>query len=214
MEKKRRNRAFKMSDSEIITILILFHLSGYRILKVFYTQMICKEWRQHFPVVLAYNSFVEHEQMVSIKLYLFLNNCCLGDCTGISIIDSTPIPVCHHKRSRRHKTFRGFATSGKGTMGGASVSNCTLLSMTAEKSSNGSWYQPILMIVPHWKTKSLRRRFSENSWPTRHTSRRAFSKNCLSTTFTWSLAYARTWRTRWCIYAIKFYWGKGRWSRR
>ena len=118
MEKKRRNRAFKMSDSEIITILILFHLSGYRILKVFYTQMICKEWRQHFPVVLAYNRFVEHEQMVSIKLYLFLNNCCLGDCTGISIIDSTPIRVCHHKRSRRHKTFRGFATSGKGTMGG------------------------------------------------------------------------------------------------
>ena len=48
--KKRRNRAFKMSDSEIITILILFHLSGYRTLKAFYTQMICKEWRQHFPL--------------------------------------------------------------------------------------------------------------------------------------------------------------------
>ena len=115
--KKRRNRAFKMSDSEIITILILFHLSGYRTLKAFYTQMICKEWRQHFPVVLSYNRFVEHEQMVSLKLYLFLNNCCLGDCTGISIIDFTPIRVCHDKRSRRHKTFRGFATSGKGTMG-------------------------------------------------------------------------------------------------
>ena len=106
-----------MSDSEIITILILFHLSGYRILKAFYTQMICKEWRQHFPVVLSYNRFVEREQMVPLKLYLFLNNCCLGDCTGISIIDSTPIRVCHHKRSRRHKTFRGFATSGKGSMG-------------------------------------------------------------------------------------------------
>ena len=115
--KKRRNRAFKMSDSEIITILILFHLSGYRTLKAFYTQMICKEWRQHFPVVLSYNRFVEREKMVSLKLYLFLNNCCLGDCTGISIIDSTSIRVCHDKRSRRHKTFRGFATSGKGTMG-------------------------------------------------------------------------------------------------
>ena len=79
--------------------------------------MICKEWRQHFPVALSYNRFVEREQMVSLKLYLFLNNCCLGDCTGISIIDSTPIRVCHDKRSRRHKTFRGFATSGKGTMG-------------------------------------------------------------------------------------------------
>lgn len=115
--KKRRNRAFKMSDSEIITILILFHLSGYRTLKAFYPQMICKERRQHFPVVLSYNRFVEREQMVSLKLYLFLNNCCLGDCTDISIIDSTPIRVCHEKRSRRHKTFRGFATSGKGTMG-------------------------------------------------------------------------------------------------
>ena len=50
-----------MSDSEIITILILFHLSGYRIPKAFYTQMICKEWRQHFPVVLSYNRFVERE---------------------------------------------------------------------------------------------------------------------------------------------------------
>ena len=51
--KKRRNRAFKMSDSEIITILILFYLLGYRTLKAFYIQMICKEWRQHFPVALA-----------------------------------------------------------------------------------------------------------------------------------------------------------------
>ena len=115
--KKSRNRAFKMSDSEIITILILFHLSGYRTLKAFYPQMICKEWRLHFPVVLSYNRFVEREQMVSLKLYLFLNNCYLGDCTGISIIDSTPIRVCHDKQSRRHKTFRGFATRGKGTMG-------------------------------------------------------------------------------------------------
>ena len=79
-----------MSDSEIITILILFHLSSYRTLKAFYTQMICKEWRQHFLVVLSCNRFVEREQMVSLKLYLFLNNCRLGDCTGISIIDSTP----------------------------------------------------------------------------------------------------------------------------
>ena len=116
--KKRRNRAFKMSDSEITTILLLFHLSGYRTLKAFYTQMICKEWRQHFPLCSLTIAFVEREQMGSLKLYLFLNNCCLGDCTGISIIDPTPIRVCHDMRSRRHKTFRGFATSGKGIMGG------------------------------------------------------------------------------------------------
>ncbi|SJL21203.1 ISPg3 transposase [Porphyromonas gingivalis] len=31
--KKRRNRKFKMSDSEVMTILILFHMSRYRDLK-------------------------------------------------------------------------------------------------------------------------------------------------------------------------------------
>ena len=72
--KKSRNRAFKMSDSEIITILILFHLSGYRTLKAFYTQMICKEWRQHFPVVLSYNRFVEREQVVFSNFIWFIRH--------------------------------------------------------------------------------------------------------------------------------------------
>ena len=49
--KKRRNRAFKMSDSEIITILILLHLSGYRTLKTFYPEMICRGWRRCFPII-------------------------------------------------------------------------------------------------------------------------------------------------------------------
>ena len=39
-DKKRRNRKFKMSDSEVMTILILFHLSRYRDLKAFYLQYI------------------------------------------------------------------------------------------------------------------------------------------------------------------------------
>ncbi len=182
--KKRRNRAFKMSDSEMITFLILFHLSGYRTLKAFYTQMICKEWRQHFPVVLSYNRFVEREQMVSLKLYLFLNNCCLGDCTGISIIDSTPIRVCHDKQSRRHKTFRGFATSGKGTMG--LFFGFKLHIIINDRGEIVQWQLTQVNTDDRTplKTRSLRRRFSENSWPTRDSSRRAFSKNCLSTTFT------------------------------
>lgn len=133
-----------MSDSEIITILILFHLSGYRILKAFYTQMICKEWRQHFPVVLSYNRFVEHEQMVSIKLYLFLNNCCLGDCTGISITDSTPFGCVTTSARRGTKPSEDLPQGASGF----SVSNCTSLLTTVEKSSNGSWRKPIRMIVP------------------------------------------------------------------
>jgi hypothetical protein len=35
----------------------------------------------------------------------------------IAFMDSTPLPVCHIKRSSRHKTMIGFAQFSKGTMG-------------------------------------------------------------------------------------------------
>ena len=40
-----------------------------------------------------------------------------GECTGLSIIDSTPIIVCHNKRIFDHKVFDGIAKRGKSTMG-------------------------------------------------------------------------------------------------
>lgn len=106
-----------MSDSEIITILILFYLSDYRTLKTFYTEKICREWRRFFPpTVLFYNRFVELQQMVSVKLCLFLSNGCLGNCTGVSIIDSCPIRVRHDKRARRRKPSESLPQV-EGTMG-------------------------------------------------------------------------------------------------
>jgi hypothetical protein len=41
--KKLRNRKFTMSDSEVITILILFHLMNYRDLKHFYINHVQKK---------------------------------------------------------------------------------------------------------------------------------------------------------------------------
>ncbi|MDD7887977.1 IS982 family transposase [Flavivirga sp. 57AJ16] len=41
----------------------------------------------------------------------------LGDCTGISFVDSTPIRVCKSKRIANNKVFKGIATTGKSTMG-------------------------------------------------------------------------------------------------
>lgn len=41
----------------------------------------------------------------------------MGDCTGISFVDSTPIRVCNNKRIRNNKVFKGIATTGKSTMG-------------------------------------------------------------------------------------------------
>lgn len=52
-----------------------------------------------------------------LPLVLFMKTYCLGACTGISFIDSTPLRVCKNKRIRSNKVFKGIATTGRSTMG-------------------------------------------------------------------------------------------------
>ena len=115
--KLHRNRPGRMSDSEIMTILVLFHTSRFRDLKSFYLGYICQHMRKEFPHVISYNRFVERQAKVGLHLLLFFQTCALGKCTGISIIDSTPLVSCHIKRMHMHKTMRGWAQKGKCTMG-------------------------------------------------------------------------------------------------
>jgi hypothetical protein len=42
---------------------------------------------------------------------------CLGKCTGVSYIDSTPLRVCHIKREKQHKTFKGLTNKGHCSIG-------------------------------------------------------------------------------------------------
>lgn len=71
----------------------------------------------NFPNTVSYNRFTELMQQSLMPMVLFLKTCCLGDCTGISFIDSTPIRVCKNKRNSRNKVFKGIATTGKSTIG-------------------------------------------------------------------------------------------------
>ena len=41
----------------------------------------------------------------------------MGECTGITFIDSTRIPVCENKREHSNRVFKGYAHKGKSTMG-------------------------------------------------------------------------------------------------
>lgn len=107
----------RMSESEIITIMILFHFGAFRNLKHFYINYVQKHLQKEFPKTVSYNRFVELSQKVCLPMTLFLKTCCLGDCTGISFVDSTPIRACKNKRINRNKVFKGIATTGKSTMG-------------------------------------------------------------------------------------------------
>lgn len=113
----KRNRKSKMSDSEVMTILILFHLKSYRNLKHFYLFHIVKFRKDLFPEPVSYNRFVELQKKVAQPLGVFLKMFCLGDCTGISFIDSTVLKACHYKREKQNKVFQGIAQKSAGTMG-------------------------------------------------------------------------------------------------
>lgn len=113
-EPKRKPR---MSESEVITLMILFHSGSFRNMKHFYLHYVQKHLSLEFPRTVSYNRFTELMQSAILPMTIFLKTCCLGDCTGISFVDSTPIRVCKNKRITRNKVFKDTATRGKSTMG-------------------------------------------------------------------------------------------------
>lgn len=69
----KRKRRPKMSDAEVMTLLILFHHSRMRDLKAFYLQHVPRHYGALFPVRLSYTRFVERQGLVALKISAFLN---------------------------------------------------------------------------------------------------------------------------------------------
>ena len=78
-----------ISLSEIMTVCVFFHLSGYRTFKWYDTKLIQKEYRKFFPKLVSYNRFV----------------------------DSTTLDVCNSYRIQQHKVFEGIAQRGRSSTG-------------------------------------------------------------------------------------------------
>ena len=114
---KRRNRKSKLSLSERMTIYVSFHLSGYINFKRYYKELVCQRWGHLFPDLVSYERFNQTQNALFVPLVMYFNSRSLGSCTGISFVDSTTLKVCHIKREKQHKVFKGIAQKSKGTMG-------------------------------------------------------------------------------------------------
>ena len=55
---RKRLRLCRMSSSEIMTILILFHLSHYRTFKDFYHECVIRHLKSYFPQLVSYNKIL------------------------------------------------------------------------------------------------------------------------------------------------------------
>ncbi|MDR3142136.1 MAG: hypothetical protein LBU37_10480 [Tannerellaceae bacterium] len=106
-----------MSESEIITTLLLFHFGTFHNFKHFYLFYIGVHLKKEFPRQLSYNRFIEIEHKVFVPMMFFINTTCPGKYTGITFVDSTEIAVCQNKRIKRNRVFKEVAKIGKNTMG-------------------------------------------------------------------------------------------------
>ncbi|MDX1917398.1 MAG: hypothetical protein SFT68_05395, partial [Rickettsiaceae bacterium] len=82
------------SLSEIMTILVLFHMSHYRTFKGFYIGCVLGALRKYFMV--SYPRFVQLIEHALMPLTIFFSGL-KGRETGIYFVDSTSIEVCHIK---------------------------------------------------------------------------------------------------------------------
>ena len=114
---KRRNRKGNLSDSEMMSIYLLFHFGQFTNFKHFYNQYVCKHLTDLFPSLISYERFNARQDRILLPLMLYLKYRGLGKSRGINYIDSTLLRVCHSKRDKQHRVFKGIAAKGKSTMG-------------------------------------------------------------------------------------------------
>ena len=116
---RKRSREGLFSTSEMMLVMVLFHRSPFKNFKVFYFYGIGHMYRGYFgKKIPSYKRFNALQKRLflpfSVMLHMLLGQ---GRKTGLYVVDSTGLKVCHNRRIPRHKVFDGLAERGKGTMG-------------------------------------------------------------------------------------------------
>lgn len=112
----KRQRKTGMSEGEMMTIMILFHLSHYRTFKDFYCDCILNQFRTEFPKAVSYPRFVALMPRLLEPLVAYVLSR-TGKHTGLYYLDSTKMVICHNRRIYRNKVFKGIAERGHCSVG-------------------------------------------------------------------------------------------------
>jgi hypothetical protein len=73
-----------------MTIILLFHLSGYRCFKWYYQRCLCLHLRNFFPASVSYNRFVELTGYALLPLLIYTQSFRRGKSRGLVL--SIPPP--------------------------------------------------------------------------------------------------------------------------
>lgn len=108
-------RSCSLNLSEIMTIIISFHISGFKTFKDYYIHLHQFHTRE-FGKLVSYNRFIELMQRTLVPFYFFTQSLPKTK-TGCYFMDSTAIKVCSIKRACANKVFKSIATKGKTSTG-------------------------------------------------------------------------------------------------
>lgn len=118
LNKFRKERKDALCRSEIITILICYQHSGYKNFEYFYESEFEGMIKVFFPNAPCYPRFIARLHCVFLHMYAFTHfQCLLNPRTGKAYIDSKKLPVCHNRRIKANKVFKGIASRGKSSTG-------------------------------------------------------------------------------------------------
>ena len=112
----RRQRSGKLSRSEMLVIVVLFHLSPYKTFKTFYLYGIGWQHRACFRDLPHDDRFVSLMPRLFVPLMVLLHSLS-GEETGLYFGASSELAVGHNRRIDRHRVFDGLAARGKTAMG-------------------------------------------------------------------------------------------------
>lgn len=108
----------KLSPSEVVTIIVAYHLSGYKCFEYYYRHCILKTFLHDFPLAPSYRRFVSYTlRALPLLLVVAVSKCRQSVRSGYYFIDSKKLEVCHLRREKDHKVFEGVARKGKGSTG-------------------------------------------------------------------------------------------------
>lgn len=114
---KKPTREPKISHSELLTIVLLYHQSPCKNFKYFYMSYL-QLYKSEFVTLPSYTRFIALKPRVLTYLVLLLEwYMYQSQPTGVSYIDATSLAICHPKRVSRNKVFAGIAALGKTTKG-------------------------------------------------------------------------------------------------
>jgi hypothetical protein len=115
---QKKGKRPALSESEIITILVYYHYSGYKNFEYYYKQFVLVDLASYFPQAPSYSHFLTLQSRVGMILAILMQILCeKATKTNIYYIDSKKVPVCDNSRISSHRVFKNLAGRGKSSTG-------------------------------------------------------------------------------------------------